>query len=214
MLFIAVLYSIYKYLFPTALPTNFIYLFCLEKCFNGNSTVKKENGETTYIRNLKIGDSVLVYDIKTSTIKWSPVIIMFIYQRYNPKASVDYLELHTSSTSSPLQITPAHSLLIKKFDDESKQYHFASMVSVGDELYVTNENLTAVKPVIVSKIKPIKLYDAYAPITYDGTIIADGFVASCYGSYKHENMHVLLTPIRLWYRLFQTDKHLFEYLVF
>ncbi|CAF1007919.1 unnamed protein product [Didymodactylos carnosus] len=108
------------------------------------------------------------------------------------------------AAKEPLRITRLHSLLVKKLGDSAEKYRFASEVEIGDELYLAERNSSKVKKVRVTKTETIELYDAYAPVTYEGTIIVDGFVTSCYGTYKHENMHLLLTPLRWWYKLFES----------
>jgi len=175
-------------------------------CFNGNSTVKKESGEITLIKNLQIGDSILVYDKETSQTKYSPIITIFNFQEYNQQRPVNYLEFHTSSkTNSHFRLTPSHLLLVKTFAQINQKYYYASQVQVGDQLFMIEDGNSSVTNVRVNDIKLIQLHDAYAPISYEGTIIVDRFVASCYGGGDHEKIHLLLVAVRMFYNLIQSN---------
>jgi hypothetical protein len=79
---------------------------------------------------------------------------------------------------------------------QNECYSFAQDVSVGD--YVFTSNLRRVK---VIDVKELFIHDdyAYAPLTFEGTIIVNDIIASCYGTYSHSTMHMLTTPIRWWY---------------
>ena len=41
----------------------------------------------------------------------------------------------------------------------------------------------------------IIILGAYVPMTVEGTIVVDGVLASCYGSYDHAVGHFMMTPI-------------------
>ena len=43
-----------------------------------------------------------------------------------------------------------------------------------------------------------KFLGAYVPLTKEGNIIVDGVLASCYGSYDHDLIHLSVTPLR-WF---------------
>lgn len=110
------------------------------------------------------------------------------------------MDIHTADEHEPLRLTPSHSILTLKnhAGDDSPDYDFASNVAVGD--FVFSSKLEAVR---VTDIREVTLYNQTisTPMTNEGTIIVNDLVASCYATYPHHFMHLLTSPIRLWYRL-------------
>lgn len=158
---------------------------------------------------MKVGDQILVaYQTRNEGIQLrsSPVIAIDIYQKYNNKSSVDFLEIKFESNVSvkPLHITPKHSLFVKKKNQSEGKYIFADQVQFGDYLYLMENNSHSTIQVKVIGINNLKLFDAYAPLTLEGTLVVNDVVVSCYGTLKHWFVHLLMTPRRwLLYSVYQ-----------
>lgn len=141
---------------------------------------------------MRIGEEVLVYS-PSGKITKSRVLTIFHHQR----SSVRFLEIHTASKQEPLRLTPSHSILMKKNDQKQSDfyYNFAFNIAIGD--FVLSSEL---KPLRVINIKEIILSDQVisTPLTFEGNIIVNNLIGSCYATYRHEFMHMLTVPLRYW----------------
>ncbi|CAF3710654.1 unnamed protein product [Rotaria sp. Silwood1] len=183
-----------------------------EVCFDGSSLLMKNDGSWIEMRNLKIDDQVLVtYETWNNNIqlRWSPILAIDIYQKYRHHLPIQYLEIYTviNNTISHLHITPSHSLLVTKKYSAEAEYIFASEVHIGDCLHTTTNNHAAIVKVEVTQIKHVYLFDAYAPLTFEGNLIVNNVVVSCYGTFKHSIGHLIKLPRRclLYYLLHPTS---------
>lgn len=175
-------------------------MLCIGKtngCFSSDVTVHLADGQFKKISNLHVGDQVYVKS-KNTTIT-SPVLAIFRHHR----SSIRFINIYTSLSSVPLRLTPLHSVLVLPQHDTRERYFFAKDVSAGD-LVFTSE-LQTLK---VVDVKESFVYEEsiYAAITFEGNIVANGIVASCYATYDHSTMHMMTTPIRWWY-LFLLQLH-------
>ncbi len=161
------------------------------------------------IRDLKIGDQILVaYQTRSEHIELrpSPVLAVDIFQKSNNNSPVDFLqiELESNVNIKPLHITPKHSLLVKKEKQSHVEYLFADQVQIGDYLYLMKDDYRSTVALKVARINKIKLFDAYAPLTLEGTLLVNEVIVSCYGTLKHSFVHLLMTPRRwLLYSAYQ-----------
>ncbi|CAF0942973.1 unnamed protein product [Adineta ricciae] len=170
-------------------------------CFHGETTVLKEDGSICLMRNLAVGDRILVSRGYQLPPAWSTVLAVDVYQYYNIKKPIEYLEIHTTSLSSILHITPMHSLLLKKHNHTQPRYAFAHEACVGDSVYIINHGQTP-EQVMITNIQPKVFYDAYAPLTFEGNFVVNNAIVSAYGSFQHEVAHYLIkAPRRWWLRL-------------
>jgi hypothetical protein len=138
-----------------------------------------------------VGDRIYVDSHKISS-----VLAIFRHHR----SSIPFIELHTiNNKTEPLRLTPLHSILLRKSNERIEQYRFARDVSVGDFVFSISSGqlieITAVRSIV-----HVEEY-AYAPLTFEGTIVANSLIASCYATFCHSIMHILMTPIRWWYWL-------------
>nr|ACD54814.1 hedgehog/intein domain-like protein [Adineta vaga] len=171
------------------------------KCFDGNSFAIRADGSWIRMRDLKIGDPVLVTQELSCgriIVRTSPILAVDVFQMHNPDFPVDYLEIFVKSnlTMEPLRITPYHSLLVKKQHYNRPRYIFASQVNVGDTLFFVVKNGFFYSEIKINAIKKIKLFDAYAPLTFEGSLIVNGTLL-------HLLVHQLMAPRRwlLYYSL-------------
>lgn len=122
---------------------------------------------------------------------------MDVYQHYNRFSPIRYRKIYTQNNNSTLQITPSHSLLVRKKYREHAQYRFASEIENGDYLYLATASNNLVEAT-VTKIDDLELFDAYAPLTLEGNILVNRLVVSCYGTFTHSTGH-LVKMIRRWW---------------
>ena len=166
-------------------------------CFAENTTVILEDGMLELMRNLAVGDRVLVsiYSKDRDLKLISSTILTVFYHHFS---SIRLLDIYTTHKIRPLRLTPTHSLLVQKAKTDTKKFQQALEISIGD--YLISPTLELLQ---VSDIKEIFMNDTtiYAPLTFEGTIVTNHSIASCYGTYSHQFMHVLTTPIRWWYRM-------------
>ncbi len=166
-------------------------------CFAENTTVILENGVLRLMRDLGVGDQVFVSIYspdKNLKLISSTILTVFHHHR----SSIRLLDIYTTHQVQPLRLTPTHSLLVRKANTNTKKFHYAGEVSIGDYLFSST-----LEPQRVFDIKEIVMNNTivYAPLTFEGTIVTNHLIASCYGTYPHHFMHALTTPIRWWYRM-------------
>jgi hypothetical protein len=133
-----------------------------------------------------------VFD-KNGTIS-SPILAILTHLHAQ---KIDFIDLYTPDTT--LRLTPTHFLLVRKHNQRRDTYARAQDVSVGDFVFISSSsNIT---PVHITRIerRTIENEDAYTPITLEGTIIVNDFVASCYSTYSPSIMHVITKPVQWWF---------------
>jgi hypothetical protein len=176
----------------------------------------KMDGTEVYIRDLKVGDKVLVaYQSFNNdiTLVYSQLLALDIYQKWEKSSPINYLQIYTEKTNNedPLYITPSHSLLVRKKNRSKKEYLFASAVEIGDYLYQTTNNYQSINEVKVIEIYSIKQFDAYAPLTLEGNIVVNNRIVSCYGTFSHSIGHLIKMPRRYYLHFYlNLDFYLFD----
>ncbi|CAF3682485.1 unnamed protein product [Adineta steineri] len=164
-------------------------------CFFDKTNITLADGSTRSLDALNIGDEVLVY-LPSGQFEKSRVLTVFNHQR----SSVRFLDIHTIDNQDPLRLTPSHSILTKKnnIQQSSFYYDYASNIAIGD--FVLSAQLKARQ---VINIKETILYNQTisTPLTFEGNIIVNNLIASCYATYHHKFMHILSIPIRYWYQI-------------
>ena len=158
------------------------------------------------MRDLKLDDEVLMVEQSEGFMKlgYSRLLALDIYQKWNTSSSIDYLEIKTkyddTNGGNPLHMTPGHSLLVRRKYKIEKEYLFASEVEIGDFLYQTISNHQSIIETPITEINQIKQFDAYAPLTFEGNIIVNNRIVSCYGTFSHSTGHLVKMPRRYWLR--------------
>jgi len=176
---------------PTSTPIGF--------CFAGDNEIVV-NGESTKMKNAKVGDNVMV-DEEGNYGK------IYSFGHYLPgKKITDYIHIEsTDPERRPLVLSGAHMVFIKK---EGKRIAIRSdQIMMGDKLIsiVSDSSSSFVVSRILKNKKGVT--GAYAPFTNTGTIVVNGVVASCYVA--------LIQPTNLEKKLFgffshQSVAHFFE----
>lgn len=172
-----------------------IYAFFVEEkadCFAFNATVQLTNSRVKKMSDLIVGDPVFVKH--NNEIKESVIVAVFHHYRN----IIRFLDIYTMESMIPLRLTPMHSLLVLLGNDTRERYLFAKDVSVGDFVFSSD-----LRPLKVTHVKEVLVYNTtgYAPLTFEGTIVVNDIVASCYATYDHSTMHVITTPLRWWFNI-------------
>jgi len=163
--------------------------------------ISKADGSWTRINQLNLGDQVLVahFDVNGNIeFHSSPILAIDIYQHYDRLSPVHYREIYTTINSTALHITSSHSLLVRKKHKSYLEYLFAFEIDIGDHLYFVNKQNRSTDEVEVIQIDDTILFDAYAPLTFEGNMIINNFIVSCYGTFTHSTGHLVKMPRRWW----------------
>ena len=196
---------------------------CVEVCFAPNAIVQSETRGTVMIQDLKVNERVLTASGAFKTV--------YTFQHYKPAngASSPYLKIQTVNQTE-IVLTDRHMIFV-----EGQKYPIeASHVKVGDKLLwhgykqetagnslAMNQAHNDAEPMEVASIDTVHVDGGFSPITEDGTIIVDGFAASCFSNppkeaseyvelnfgnglltkvpFLHRSVytHMLMSPIRL-----------------
>jgi len=166
-----------------------------DACFSGTSTVQLSSGKIILMSELRVGDSVLVMDLSTSTTFYDTV---YAWQHKAPsRTDKPMLKICTSLTKTCLSITDDHPV----FDAELHIIQPA-FLSVGDKI-MTIHGIAE-----ITSIDKHLSQGVYSPATYEGTVVVDGIVASNYGGTTLHNVaHAVYAPLRMWKRIFGITDH-------
>lgn len=162
-------------------------------CFPGIATVQVEGKGTVELSTLKIGDSV-----KVSANKFDRV---YSFGHFDADVVFnEYLSIHVGPELA-LDVSPSHLVFTSSGSIP------ASQVRVGDEMRL-GANSDVLK---VTKIETVTRLGAFAPFTYSGTMVVNGFIVSSYVTLDSENEilsglmhwmgHLIVAPRRLFCRL-------------
>jgi hypothetical protein len=172
-------------------------------CFSGTTRVHREDGSLIMMRDVRIGDRLLISDLT-----YSPVLTFLVRQQDGPM--INYLQVFTNK--STLEITPSHLILMRRQNDLSPpSYLQAAKLRPGDSVFISDiDSNGEIKEVKVIEIHgPIKLSDAYAPLTMDGTLVVNDMLVSCYAEYEYQSLaHLFMFPFRFWYSITHSSHQL------
>jgi len=85
-------------------------------------------------------------------------------------------------------------------DEKGFRFKLSSKLVIGDKLVKHDRTLAE-----ITQIVTIKAEGFYAPLTANGTLVVNGFLASCYAEHpNHDNMHLMMKPLILYKTLYPT----------
>ena len=154
-------------------------------CFPGTAEVTLISGDSKKMEDLKIGDKIL------TSFKSFSVILGWLDKQ--PGMRTGFIKLETNLTSS-ISLTRSHMLLSRTKNEQDVTHKYAEDIKVGD-LIVHAETGAEAEVLNTSLFSSVGFY---SPLTYEGTIVVDGYLASCYASYPHMAAHIALLPARTW----------------
>lgn len=164
-------------------------------CFSSDSTVEKATGEVSKMKDLKLGDNILVSYEKGGISKYEPV---YSFAHYHETKEANFVLL----LPSELELTPHHLVFV-----EGQNHPIpAALLRVGDVL----EGGTKVQ-----QIRHVRREGIYAPFTQSGTIVVNGIKVSNYIALQdlspclqvgtimtpfsyHSLSHMFIVPYRLF----------------
>jgi hypothetical protein len=168
-------------------------------CFTASAVVEREDGQLTTLATLELGARVatLVRDRRRGWRKRFTTVYAFLDKQPHTD-SISYLKLRTAS-GEVLQLTPDHLVYTALKDDgHAAQYRRARHVSPGMALIRADGSLDPITHVLTAKEQT-----AYAPLTTEGSLLVNGYLASCYADVdSHGHAHAFFAPLRAWKRLF------------
>ena len=142
-----------------------------EACFPGDATCEVQGQGTVLMRNVKLGDKVLV-----TGGKYEPV---YSFGHHSEHAEHRYLKLVAHGIA--LEISKDHLVFV-----EGERAIPASSVKIGDKLLLADGGLASVEAIKVST-----RHGAYAPFTASGTVVVNGVTASSFISLQgSENLKI------------------------
>jgi len=175
-------------------------------CFSGSSTVELQDKRNVPIDSLQIGDIVRVGTDNAGVPQFSRV---YSFAHFDREALAGFLQIHTTSSSKPIEMTSNHMLYVYCREHGSQRVGLLSAgeVKVGDFL-LTVPNLP---PARVQSVRKVEHRGVYAPLTVSGTLVVDGgVVASNYvvlptslqallsSEQQHWLTHMALAPYRTY----------------
>lgn len=147
---------------PTPAPTPGI-------CFSGDATVQVKTHGAQALRDVQLGDEILVAILPDGTKQYEPV---YSFGHKNAIVIADYLAIATKGNT--LEISARHMMQV-----EDKRFLPASMLKVGDKVMTATGDLVSIQ-----SISQVKRQGAYAPFTASGKVIVNNLVASNYIAYQ------------------------------
>ncbi|KAF6004163.1 hypothetical protein F1559_002943 [Cyanidiococcus yangmingshanensis] len=170
-------------------------------CFPAAAVVEQEDGEFVSLASLKRGTRIatLVQDERRGWVKHFTTVYAFADSQ--PDAdSLTYLELHTSRGDT-LLLTPDH-LLYASLSNDSRTKRFVRALHVSPGMALVRADGTQDS---ITHIAVTKAQGAFAPLTFEGTMLVNGYLVSSYADVaSHERAHLVFAPLRAWHRLFGT----------
>lgn len=157
----------------------------VKKCFAPDTVVILSSGQEVAMVDLSLGDSVLVMG-EDGTSHYEEFLGWLDKSLETDSA---FLQIETDA-GDKLKLTGNHALFAYKSGDVVPV--FADSLVVGDLLVGSNvpvKNITSITRVVEKGYVD--------PLTYSGTIMANGIACSCYASFPHHLANLALLPARL-----------------
>ena len=137
------------------------------------------------MEDLKIGDK-----IRTDITRFSAILGWLDRES---EMMTKFIKLETNLSSS-VSLTGSHMILSRTRPGQAVIHKYAEDIKAGD-LIVHGDTGSEAEVVNVSSFTTVGYY---SPLTYEGTIVVDGYLTSCYASYPHVAAHLALLPARIW----------------
>ncbi|KAI8483074.1 hypothetical protein Bbelb_392300 [Branchiostoma belcheri] len=169
-------------------------------CFLGETSVQLRDGRKIAMKDLKPGDRVRVVT-PDGRLAYSPYIAML---HREPDKKTTFLQIYVEGKDGPVCLTPDHLIPATKNPQGIRSIGrpiFAKAVEEGMSIFLADEESGKVAPAKVREVKEMEATGFCAPLTKEGTIMADGVAASCYADFDHGLSHKAFAPLRLLYGL-------------
>ena len=180
-------------------------------CFPGDATVTLATGAAKAMRDLTVGDKVMVAK-EDGSIRFEDV---YFFDHQVDGGAHEFVRLALADGRA-LELTGGHFLPVGESLDAATMTR-ARDVAAGAPLLVLAGGAGAkgVEPVVVTAVSRVAKAGLFAPVTASGTVVVDGVVASAYSDWVLDPlfdalgathklpaaMHVVHAPLRLAYSL-------------
>lgn len=166
-------------------------------CFPGDAIVYTRDRGNVSMAALRAGDDVLAETFPGGPLRYEPVLA-FLHRR-TEKGGIYVEVVHDGGR---LRVSPNHLVFVTA--QIGRVDKPAGEIKVGDRLILVDGSESVAK-----ESKVLEVYHRnqaagmYAPLTYSGTIVVDGVIASNYATpemgvwLSHSLAHVILLPLRL-----------------
>eukprot|EP00092_Neocalanus_flemingeri_P071049 GFUD01087279.1.p1 GENE.GFUD01087279.1~~GFUD01087279.1.p1 ORF type:complete len:286 (-),score=37.20 GFUD01087279.1:79-936(-) len=162
-------------------------------CFPGSSVLTLRSGIRKNMTEIQIDDEVLVHGLGI----FQPILG---FLDLNHGKETDFIHIKTNM-STAISLTPSHIIFTQSTEEGKMIKKYAGKVMLGDVIFNAEQGKNAE----VIKISKFSSVGYYAPLTKSGTLVVDGYLASCYASYPHWVAHTALYPARTWPGIFLGD---------
>ncbi|XP_061176265.1 sonic hedgehog protein-like [Saccostrea echinata] len=168
-------------------------------CFPPLATVYTEHSGTKSMEDLQVGDKVL--SLKANGKLGYSEVVSFLDK--DQKRSGLYFTITTSDLRT-ITLTDRHLIytsITNSSSIESFVANYAQTVQTG-QFVLINDGDSEIRSSLVTHVTSQTVNGVYAPLTYDGTIVVNGVVTSCYGVINSELIaHFSCSPLRWFHTL-------------
>jgi MYXO-CTERM domain-containing protein len=176
-------------------------------CFPATATVWLEDGSQKAMRDVRLGDRVMVARADGS-LGYEEV---YLNTHKDPLSAAPYVELDLASGRS-LTLSPRHFIPVAAGPASAWAKHVAkgaNEIAVGDIVWARADD-GRMMPDEVAAVRTTVAVGAYNPLTMNGTILVDGVVASAHSDWFLDGVvsadaqtkvyQAILAPVRVAYR--------------
>jgi hypothetical protein len=174
-----------------------------QACFPGDMNVVTRSGERVLMKDLRVGEEVMVANPATGMWEFSSVIGFLHIEREKP---LEYLKLDLED-STHITLSEEHILFALEAGSSIPTNVIAARIIPGRfKIWKLSAKSKQMHLVSVTRVTRIVKLGMYSPLTNHGTIVVNDVLASCYSTYQHDLVHAALSPYR-WFRwLFPVTK--------
>ncbi|XP_066275303.1 sonic hedgehog protein-like isoform X2 [Branchiostoma lanceolatum] len=167
-------------------------------CFPNNTKIQLQDSRTSTMKDLKPGDRVQVTK-PDGSLAYSPFLAML---HREPDKKATFRQIYVEEKKEPIRLTNYHLIYATKNPQgRTGRPVFAKDVEEGMFVFVADEERKNVVPAKVREVRETEATGFCAPLTKEGSIMADGVAASCYTIVDHDLSHKAFWPLRLRYVL-------------
>ncbi|KAI8483076.1 hypothetical protein Bbelb_392320 [Branchiostoma belcheri] len=167
-------------------------------CFQDSTKVQLQDGRKVAMKDLRPGDLVQVVK-SDGSLAYSRFLTML---HFEPDEKTTFLHICVEGKNGRIRLTANHLIYATKNTQGSiGRPIYAKAVEEGMSVFLADEESGKVAPAKVREVKEMEATGFCAPLTKEGTIMADGVAASCYAVFDHDLSHKAFAPLRLLYGL-------------
>jgi len=161
-------------------------------CFHGDTQVELESGELVAMNKLKLGSRVAVVDALGA----KAFSTVYSFRTAFANNTSEQMKISFGHAGGFIKLSKPHLLVVSDSALEPPRYESAVNVKPGMFLWRVTD--AGSLPVQVTGASRETMQGVYAPMTHEGTIVANGIAASVYAIYDHGKAHALFGLLRLW----------------